>query len=75
MPILAQLSGRKIIKALTKIGYYPVRQSGSHVRLHNKLDPTKGPITIPDHKTIGRGLVQKILRDAKLSNDDFIKLL
>jgi hypothetical protein len=34
----------------------------------------RSPITVPDHKTVGRGLLKKVLRDAELSVEEFIKL-
>lgn len=64
------LSGREIIKALTKIGYRSVRQRGSHVRLSC---PGKKSITVPDYKVVSRGLLRKILRDAEILPDEFNK--
>ncbi len=72
MSQLPILSGRAIVKALAKVGYFEVRQRGSHIRLSC---PGKRSITVPDHKVIGRGLLKKILRDAELSMEDFMKLL
>lgn len=69
MPIL---SGRAVVRALSRAGYYEVRQRGSHIRLSC---PGKRSITVPDHKVVGRGLLKKILRDAKLSAEEFQKLL
>ncbi len=61
-----------MVKALARIGYAEVRQRGSHIRLRCA---GKKSITVPDHKVIGRGLLKKILRDAKLAAEDFVKLL
>ena len=72
MSKLPILSGSKIIKVLAKIGYRPVRQRGSHIRLSY---PNKRPVTIPDYRTVSRGLLRKILRDAELSAEEFKKLL
>ena len=72
MAKLPILSGRALVKALGKAGYKEVRQRGSHIRLECV---GKNPITVPDHKVIGRGLLRKILRDAELSPDEFVKLL
>jgi predicted RNA binding protein YcfA (HicA-like mRNA interferase family) len=65
-------SGRSIVKALAKVGYQKVRQGGSHIRL---ACPGKTSITVPDYKVVGRGLLKKILRDAELSVEEFMKLL
>ncbi len=66
------LSGRAIVKALAKVGYVEVRQRGSHIRLWS---PGKTSITVPNHKTVGPGLLKKILRDAELTVEEFTKLL
>ena len=55
-------------------GYQVARQKGSHIRLIHH-DPKRNPLTIPDHKTIGKGLLRKLLRDAERSVSDFLKLL
>jgi len=72
VPKLPLISGKKAIKIFTKIGYQIVRQKGSHIRLHH---PQKRPLTIPNHKVLGRGILRKLLRDAELSVEEFIKLL
>jgi len=66
------LSGKELIKILQKLGYYEARQRGSHVRLKGK---DKRSITVPDHEAIGKALLRKILRDAEISTENFLKLL
>ena len=70
MSELPILSGKEIIKVLSKVGYYVVRQRGSHIRLHCE---NKKPITIPNYKSIDRSLLRKILRDAQISDEEFLK--
>ena len=70
MPKLPILSGKEIIKTLEKIGYRQIRQRGSHIRL---VCLGKKSVTVPNHKTIGRGLLRKILRDAKISIEEFLR--
>lgn len=72
MPKLPTISGEKAIKTFIKIGYQPIRQKGSHVRLHHI---SKNPLTIPNHKVLGKGLIRKLLRDSEISVNEFIKLL
>ena len=72
MPKLPIISGEKAVKAFTKIGYRITNQKGSHIRLHH---PAKKPITIPNHKVLGKGLLRKLLRDSEVSVEDFINLL
>ena len=71
MPQLPLLSGDEIIKKLERIGYRRGKQNGSHVRLaHSK----RKSVTVPNYKLISRGLLRKILRDADLSPEEFIKI-
>ena len=72
MPKLPIISGKKAIKAFVKIGYRTTNQKGSHIRLHH---PDKKPLTIPNHKTLGKGLLRKLLRDSEISLEEFINLL
>jgi len=71
---LKPLPADKVIKALTKAGFRPVRQRGSHVVLkHND-----GRVTvIPVHRgeELGRGLLSKIIKDAGLTREEFLKML
>lgn len=75
MPKIPLISGNKAIKAFEKIGYRVVRQKGSHIRMHNFNDKSKNPLTIPRHQMLGKGLIRKLLRDAKVSLEEFQKLL
>jgi predicted RNA binding protein YcfA (HicA-like mRNA interferase family) len=74
MPKLPSLTGKTVIKALEKVGFQVVRQKGSHVQMEHEDGRL---VTIPVHagKTIGRGLLRKILRDAELTREEFILLL
>jgi len=72
MPQLPLLSGKEIIKTLSKIGYRVERQRGSHIRL---VCPERRKVTVPNYSTVSRGLLRKILRDAELSLEEFYKLI
>ena len=71
MPKLPILSAKELIKILEKDGFFIERQRGSHIRMYHSF---KDPITVPNHKTIGRGLLKKILRDAQLSVKKLLEL-
>jgi predicted RNA binding protein YcfA (HicA-like mRNA interferase family) len=75
MPKLPVISGNKAIKCFEKIGYKVIRQRGSHVRMRHKGNSTKQPLTIPRHKALGKGLIRKLLRDAELTVEEFLKWL
>ncbi|RAM50769.1 MAG: hypothetical protein C6Y22_14745 [Hapalosiphonaceae cyanobacterium JJU2] len=74
MPKLPAITGDKVIHALEKVSFQVVRQKGSHVRMQHEDGRV---VTIPVHtgKTIGKGLLLKILRDAELSKEELIALL
>ena len=74
MPKLPTVTANEVIKALEKIGFQKVRQKGSHVRMKHEDNRV---VTVPVHKgkTIGKGLLRKILKDAELTVEEFIKLL
>ena len=74
MPKLPAVTANEVIKALEKIGFQVVRQKGSHVRMKHEDNRV---VTVPVHKgkTIGKGLLRKILRDAELTVEKFIALL
>jgi predicted RNA binding protein YcfA (HicA-like mRNA interferase family) len=67
-------TSRKVIKALSNLGFEIDRKHGSHVVMKH----ADGRITvIPVHarENIGVGLLLKIMKDAKLDREEFIKLL
>ena len=74
MAKLPNPTGAELIAALQKIGFKVVRQKGSHVRVKHEDNRA---VTIPIHagKTIGKGLLLKILRDAEVTKDELISLL
>jgi predicted RNA binding protein YcfA (HicA-like mRNA interferase family) len=55
-----------------KVGFVPVRQSGSHLVLRNKEGKR---VTIPRHDPLGRGLLIEIMAEAGITKEDFPKLL
>jgi predicted RNA binding protein YcfA (HicA-like mRNA interferase family) len=73
MSKLPVVSGADCIKALTKIGFDVVRQRGSHITLVRQDPSTQ--LTVPNHKTIAKGTLRSLIRDAGLTVDEFIDLL
>jgi predicted RNA binding protein YcfA (HicA-like mRNA interferase family) len=74
MTKLPTITGEELIAALEKAGFYIVIQKGSHVRMKHEDNRV---VSIPCHsgKTIGKGLLVKIIRDADLTKDELIELL
>jgi predicted RNA binding protein YcfA (HicA-like mRNA interferase family) len=76
MSHLPQISGEEAVKCFEKIGYRVARQRGSHIRLYySRDDCVRKPLTVPNHKELGRGLLRKLIRDANISVENFLKLL
>ncbi len=71
---LPTLKARDIMRVLRKLGFYEVRQKGSHACFKHP----DGRFTLaPRHggEDIGRGLLRQILREINISPEDFLKLL
>jgi len=66
------LTGKKLIKALNRMGFETIRIKGSH----SYLKHTDGRCTVvPVHRgeIIGKGLFSKILRDCEIDKDELRK--
>ena len=73
-PRLPSVTARKVIRVLEAIGFERIRQSGSHATFRHP-DGRWTIISIHPGKTIPRGTLRKILRDAGLTVEEFIELL
>jgi predicted RNA binding protein YcfA (HicA-like mRNA interferase family) len=71
---IVPLPAKKVVKALEKLGFEQIRQRGSHLFLRH---PDGRTTIIPVHsaENIGTGMINKILKDAKVTRDDWIALI
>ncbi|NIA11288.1 MAG: addiction module toxin, HicA family [Nitrospiraceae bacterium] len=74
MPKLPVLSGKDVVKVLSKIGYKIDHQTGSHIILRHEESPHRR-ITVPDHREIAKGTLRAIIKQAGLTLEEFIRLL
>lgn len=74
---LPRLSGKEVIKTLSKIGFTVVRQKGSHVFMIKETATAeeKRTTVVPLHKEIDKGTLLEIIRQAGLKREEFIKLV
>ena len=74
MSKLRPLPPKKVINALSKVGFVPGRQKGSHIILKNEEGVV---IVVPNHpgEDLGRGLLLKIIKQEGLTKEEFLKLL
>lgn len=71
MPKLPHVSGAVAIRALERLGFVRVRQTGSHVVMRRG---SKGCV-VPLHSEIKIGTLAGVLRQAEVSPEEFIAAL
>jgi predicted RNA binding protein YcfA (HicA-like mRNA interferase family) len=71
MPKLPHLSGAEIQRALERLGFQKIRQSGSHVVM--KRD-SKGCV-VPMHNEVKIGTLAGLLRQAEIGPEEFMVAL
>lgn len=72
MSKLPVLSATKLVKILSKFGYYTDHQTGSHIILRHDKPPFRR-ITVPNHKEIARGTLNSIIEDTGLAREEVLK--
>lgn len=75
MAKLPRLSGKEVIKALKKSGFVEARQRGSHVIMIKETSTGKIPTVVPQHKEIDTGTLLEIIRQCKMTREEFLNLL
>jgi predicted RNA binding protein YcfA (HicA-like mRNA interferase family) len=71
MPKLPRISGAEAQRALERLGFLKLRQSGSHVVMRRG---SKGCV-VPMHGELKVGTLGGLLRQAEVSADEFIEAL
>ena len=71
MPKLPHISGATAVRALERLGFTKIRQSGSHVIMRRG---SKGCV-VPMHSEIKIGTLAGVLRQADISPDEFTDAL
>ncbi|MGB2843055.1 MAG: type II toxin-antitoxin system HicA family toxin [Halobacteriota archaeon] len=74
MDKIKPLPAKKEIRALEKIGFKQIRQKGSHLFMRHP-DGRTTLITIHPGEDIGKGMIRKIISDAKLTRDEWLELI
>jgi predicted RNA binding protein YcfA (HicA-like mRNA interferase family) len=65
----------EIIRALQRDGWVVVRQRGSHIRLQKHTLHEVLKLTVPAHRPILRTTLAHILKQARLTPEEFISLI
>ena len=74
MPKLPNMSGKKIVKTLSKFEYELDHQTGSHLILRQKQPPHRR-VTVPNHNPIAKGTLNAIIKQTGLTREEFLKNL
>lgn len=72
MPKLPRISSREAIRALERLGFEQIRQTGSHVVLAKEMDVGKVGCVVPLHPELKVGTLSGILKQARVTPEDFI---
>jgi predicted RNA binding protein YcfA (HicA-like mRNA interferase family) len=75
MTRVPSLSFDQVIRGLQKDGWVVVRQKGSHIRLHKHTAVETLKLTVPAHRPIKKSTLSHILKQARLTVDEFDRLL
>ena len=71
-PKLRRMSGEEAISVLRRLGFITVRQRGSHVVLKKHDTQEEVTCVVPLHHELAIGTLRSILRQAKVTPEEFM---
>jgi len=75
MPKLRRVSGQEAIRALERLGFVQARQRGSHIVLKRQTHEGEVGCVIPLHRELAVGTLRGILRQARVTPEEFMENL
>lgn len=75
MPRLPRVSSKKAIRALERLGFEQVRQTGSHIVLKKVTEQGTVGCVVPMHKELKIGTLSGVLKQAQVTAEEFIESL
>jgi predicted RNA binding protein YcfA (HicA-like mRNA interferase family) len=72
MPKMPRISSKEAIRALERLGFDRVRQTGSHVVMKKETEDGKIGCVVPLHRELKIGTLSSILKQAQISIEEFI---
>jgi predicted RNA binding protein YcfA (HicA-like mRNA interferase family) len=72
---LPRLSGREVIRSLRRAGWVLDRNEGSHHILIREGQAATLSVPVHGNRPIKPGLLKRLIRDAKITNEQFIDLV
>lgn len=73
MPRLGRVSGQEAVRALQRLGFAQVRQRGSHVVLKRQTPEGDIGCVVPLHRELAIGTLRSILRQARVTPEEFMQ--
>ncbi len=67
---LPLLSGKQVLRALERLGFFEVHRRGSHVKM---IHPDGTKIVFPYHHEVDRYTLKGALQDASIDIEEFLK--
>lgn len=75
MPKIPALTAKQVVRILKKAGFVEDRQKGSHLIMINYGTRTRTVVPMHSRKTIKKSLFHGIISDARLTTEEFLKLI
>ena len=75
MPKLPLISSKEAIRALERLGFEQVRQTGSHVVMKKETEDGEIGCVVPVHRELKVGTLSGILKQAQVTVEEFIDSL
>lgn len=75
MPKLPRISSKEAIRALERLGFEQVRQTGSHVVMKKQTEEAEIGCVVPMHNELKVGTLSGILKQAQVTREEFIENL
>ena len=73
MPRLPVLSGAETVRNFERFGWDVARQRGSHIVMTKPGEIAT--LSVPDHSTVAKGILRRLIRDAGLTVAEFCAAL
>jgi predicted RNA binding protein YcfA (HicA-like mRNA interferase family) len=75
MPRLPRIPSKEAIRALERLGFEQIRQTGSHVVMKKKTPDGDIGCVVPLHRELRIGTLSGILKQAQVTPEEFIENL
>jgi predicted RNA binding protein YcfA (HicA-like mRNA interferase family) len=72
MPKMPRISSREAVRALERLGFEQIRQTGSHVVMKRATEEGEIGCVVPVHRELKIGTLRGILKQAQVTVEEFI---